>query len=106
MALVLRAWVGGRLAWGLFLFYLATLGFYLYVRLTSTLDLGLHYQWCMPAPCSRVRLLLIRIMCFNRIMCTATCVLEHDPCFIMSLAGLCRSLLVMSAAYSHYSSRI
>ena len=43
---VLRAWVGGRLAWSLFLFYLATLGFYLYVRLTSTLDLGLHYQWC------------------------------------------------------------
>ena len=44
----LRAWMCGRLAWGLFLFYLATLGFYLYVRLTSTLDLGLHYQWCAP----------------------------------------------------------
>ncbi|KAK9846433.1 hypothetical protein WJX81_003716 [Elliptochloris bilobata] len=33
------------LGWGLFLFYLATLGYYLYVRLTSTLNLGLHYQW-------------------------------------------------------------
>ena len=46
VASVLRTCEGGRLAWGLFLFYLATLGFYLYVRLTSTLDLGLHYQWC------------------------------------------------------------
>ncbi len=36
---------GCRLGWALFMFYLATLGYYLYVRLTSTLNLGLHYQW-------------------------------------------------------------
>ncbi len=36
---------GCRLGSALFMFYLATLGYYLYVRLTSTLNLGLHYQW-------------------------------------------------------------
>ena len=34
-----------RLGWALFLLYLATLAYYLYVRITSTLNLGLHYQW-------------------------------------------------------------
>ncbi len=37
--------MGRRLGWALFMFYLGTLGYYLYVRLTSTLNLGLHYQW-------------------------------------------------------------
>ena len=39
-----------RLGWALFLLYLATLAYYLYVRITSTLNLGLHYQWHALAP--------------------------------------------------------
>ncbi|KAK9908885.1 hypothetical protein WJX75_004221 [Coccomyxa subellipsoidea] len=32
-------------AWLLFLFYLGAFGFYLYVRITKTLDLGKYFQW-------------------------------------------------------------
>ena len=70
--------MGGRLAWGLFLFYLATLGFYLYVRLTSTLDLGLHYQWCAPR-------MLARPPLHQKVYCDATCMAEHVQCFITML---------------------
>lgn len=35
-----------RYAWLLFLFYLGAFGFYLYVRITKTLDLGKYFQWC------------------------------------------------------------
>lgn len=35
-----------RWAWFLYLFYMAALGYYLYVRITKTLDLGKNYMWC------------------------------------------------------------
>jgi hypothetical protein len=40
-----------RAAWILYLFYLASFGYYLYVRITKTLDLGKYYMWCARYPC-------------------------------------------------------
>lgn len=34
-----------RIAWILFLFYLGSFGYYLYVRITKTLGLGKYYMW-------------------------------------------------------------
>ena len=34
-----------RYGWLLYLFYLAALGFYLYVRITKTLGLGKYFTW-------------------------------------------------------------
>jgi hypothetical protein len=39
-----------RYAWFLYLFYLAALAFYLYVRITKTLGLGRYFTWWGPCP--------------------------------------------------------
>ena len=60
-----------RLGWALFMLYLATLAYYLYVRVTSTLNLGLHYQWHALAQwCIRICLCAVCeawLMCFKHV---------------------------------------
>ena len=44
-----------RYAWFLYLFYMGSLGYYLYVRITKTLDLGPSFMWCDPGSFTSVQ---------------------------------------------------